>query len=514
MAGLQAFHLSALAEMAKGFMNGAESPIEVESISLREVAEALRRTRIFAETDLLEVMPGVERVEQVRARAGAFLFEPEQDWQHYWVVLEGETRAERPEQDGSWTLVGCAKSGDGFGEVPLLTGRLRSHFRIVAARDSILVRLCEQEFWSLMACCPAVRRVVLADMAQRLQSHQVEALHREKLVSLGTMAAGLMHELHNPGAAAKRAASQMRENLLKLQQFSLRENAQARTAEQLDCMRLLLEHTLSRCGGAAMSSLEQADAEEAMGEWLSSAGVENAFAIAPVLVNAGLKEDELICARQAFAGDGFSDAINWLEALIASASQVCMLEESVTRISDLVMAVKKFAYYDRSLGKEVDVHDSLQSTLTILGHKLRVKNISVEKRFDASPSKIILRGAALSQVWTNLIDNAADASPEGGKIEIATWSEPGILGVSVEDHGSGIPAEVLPKIFEPFFTTKPQGSGTGLGLEIVHRIITQNFGGTVEVKSEPGSTRFLVRLPVDTAAPAQESSAQKAETPR
>jgi signal transduction histidine kinase len=490
-------------------MNGSASPIEIESIRLRDIAEALRHTRIFAGTDLVEVMPGVERVERVKARAGTAIVEPDQDWQHYWVVLEGETRAERPEQDGSWTLVGCAKPGDGFGEVPLLTGRPRTHFRIMAARDSVLIRLCEQEFWTLMACCPVVRSVVLADMAQRLQSHQVEALHREKLVSLGTMAAGLMHELHNPGSAAKRAVSQMRENLLRLQQFSLRENAQARTAEQLACMQSLLEHTLSRCGAAAMSSLEQADAEEAMGEWLSSAGVENAFAIAPPLVSAGLKQEELTCAREVFDAASFSDAINWLEALIANASLVCMVEESITRISDLVMAVKKFAYYDRSPGKEVDVHDSLQSTLTILGHKLRVKNIAVEKRFDASPSKIVLRGAALSQVWTNLIDNAADASPDGGKIEVATWSEPGILGVSVEDHGSGIPAEVLPKIFDPFFTTKPQGTGTGLGLEIVRRIITQNFGGTVDVETKPGSTRFLVRLPIDAATPEQGSAAQK-----
>lgn len=496
-------------------MNETTSSIEIESIALREIAETLRRSRIFAETDLFEVMPGVERVERVKVKAGATVLELEQPWHHYWVVLEGETRAERPEQDGSWTQVGSAKPGDGFGEVPLLMGQVVSKFRITAARDSILVRLGEQEFWTLMACCPAVRRVVLADMAQRLQSHQVEALHREKLVSLGTMAAGLMHELHNPGSAAKRAASQMRENLFRLQQFSLSENAQARTPEQLACMRSLLDHTLSRCGEAAMSSLEQADAEEAMGEWLSSAGVENAFAIAPALVSAGLKQEELACTRELFDASSFSDAINWLEALIKSSSLVCMLEESVSRISDLVMAVKKFAYYDRSAGKEVDVHDSLQSTLTILGHKLRVKNIAVEKKFDASPSKIVLRGAALSQVWTNLIDNAADASPEGGMIEIVTWSEPGILGVSVGDHGSGIPAEVLPRIFEPFFTTKPQGSGTGLGLEIVHRIVTQNFGGTIEVKSEPGCTRFLVRLPVDApAATPQDSSAQKPATPR
>ncbi len=114
-------------------------------------------------------------------------------------------------------------------------------------------------------------------------------------------------------------------------------------------------------------------------------------------------------------------------------------------------------------------------------------------------SKIVLRGAALSQVWTNLIDNAIDASPTGGKIEIATANEPGMLTVSIEDHGTGIAAEILPRIFEPFFTTKPQGSGTGLGLEIVHRIVTQNFGGTVEVKSMPGSTRFTVRLPVHEA---------------
>jgi signal transduction histidine kinase len=131
-----------------------------------------------------------------------------------------------------------------------------------------------------------------------------------------------------------------------------------------------------------------------------------------------------------------------------------------------------------------------------------MKQIAVEKRFDASPSTIRTRGAALSQVWTNLIDNAVDASPEGAQLEIATWNEPGWLVVSIADHGTGIPAEVLPHIFEAFFTTKPQGSGTGLGLEIVHRIVTQKFGGTIEVKSEPGNTRFIVRLPFEEAAAA------------
>jgi signal transduction histidine kinase len=177
---------------------------------------------------------------------------------------------------------------------------------------------------------------------------------------------------------------------------------------------------------------------------------------------------------------------------------VCSIEDSISRISDLAMAVKKFAYDEKSPAKELDVHDSLQSTLTILGHKLRMKQIQVDKKFEASPSTLSTRGSALSQVWTNLIDNAADASPAGGHIEIATWTEadPGLLAVSITDHGEGIPADVLPRIFDAFFTTKPQGSGTGLGLDIVHRIVTEKFGGKIEVETEPGKTRFVVRLPV------------------
>lgn len=216
----------------------------------------------------------------------------------------------------------------------------------------------------------------------------------------------------------------------------------------------------------------------------------------------GFDREELRCAQAYFDAPDFSDALNWLGALVSSVSQVCAIEESISRISDLVMAVKKFSYDERTAGRELDVHDSLQSTLTILGHKLRSKQITVEKKFAASPSTIFTRGSALSQVWTNLIDNAADASPEKARIEIETWTEPEWLAVSVMDHGAGIPADVLPHIFEPFFTTKPQGSGTGLGLEIVHRIVTQKFSGKIEVNSEPGSTRFIVRLPARSGAEA------------
>jgi signal transduction histidine kinase len=490
-------------------MDVSEKTVAIEPVPLQQIAESLRHSRTFAEVDL-SALPGVESVERVTAAAGAILVESGAPWSHYWVLLEGETRAERAEPDGTWTLVSSVHSGEAFGEAPLLTGRSHSVFRVTAVQDSILVRFQADDFWALLACCASARKVILADVAQRMQAYQVEALHREKLFSLGTLAAGLMHELHNPGSAAKRAASQLRENLMRLQELALRSSSHPKTPQQMECIKGLLEHAVSGCRMKAMSSLEQSDAEEEMSEWLSTAGVENAFSIGPVLVGMGFERGELACAREFFDAPAFSDALNWLGSLVSSVTLVCAIEESITRVSDLVMAVKKFAYDERSAARELDVHDSLQSTLTILGHKLRLKRVTVEKRFAASPSMIQTRGSALSQVWTNLIDNAVDASTDGGQIDIATWTEPeanGLparLGVSISDRGSGIAPEVLPHIFEAFFTTKTQGSGTGLGLEIVHRIVTQKFGGTIDVESEPGRTVFTVRLPMK--APVSQSA--------
>jgi signal transduction histidine kinase len=488
-------------------MSESGQPIEIEAVPLREVAEALAKTRPFAQTDpqtFIDALHGVGLVERITARAGTMLLEAGVPRYSYCLVLKGELRAERQEADGARVTVGMASEGEGFGEVPMLLGKAPSPAYVVAVQDSLLLRFNEEQFWTLLACCPEVRKVVLENMSVRLQSYQVEALHREKLVSLGTLAAGLMHELHNPGSAAKRASSQLRENLMRLQELSLRSSAKPKTSLQLECMHNLLMHSFGSCDNTpAMSTLEQLDAEEALSDWLQAAGVENAFTIGPALVAIGFNSKELECAKEAFVDNGFSDALNWLEALVSSVSLVCAIEESITRISELVMAVKKFAYDERSQAKELDVHDSLQSTLTILGHKLRLKEISVDKRFEASPSIIKTKGSALSQVWTNLIDNALDASPAQGEIEIATWNEagadtgePGWLAVSIGDHGAGISSEALPHIFEAFFTTKPAGSGTGLGLEIVHRIVTQKFGGTIQVDSKPGSTRFVVRLPL------------------
>jgi signal transduction histidine kinase len=485
-------------------MGDSQKSIDVRPIQLEDLALSLSKTQVFASTPLRDIV-GIDRVARIAAKAGTVLVGAGEPWRYYWLLLEGEARAERSEADDSHTLIGVAHAGETFGEVHLLTGRTTSMFRVSTTQDSIFVRFTEQDFWSLLACCPSIRRTVLANGAQHLHACQFDTLHREKLISLGTLAAGLMHELNNPAAAAKRAASQLRENLRRLQQLSLLNAEKQKTPAQLDCLKDLLEHGLRGCNPPSMSSIEQADAEEALSEWLAKAKVDNAFSLGPVFVSIGIEQRDFTHAQALFDSESFSIVLNWFGALVSSVSLVCAIEESISRVSELVMAVKKFVYDDRVPDKDLDIHDSLQSTLTILGHKFRIKQIQIEKRFAASPSIIRTRGSAIGQVWTNLIDNAVDASPEGGKIEVSTWSEPEWLVVSVGDHGPGIPSEVLPRIFEPFFTTKPEGAGMGLGLEIVHRIVTQKFGGKIDVDSKPGDTHFVVRLPLNAANAASQS---------
>jgi signal transduction histidine kinase len=469
-----------------------------ERVPLDDYAEQL--SKAFSSAGVTpDELCGLGEADLLRIPAGVVFHDPKEGVRAFWVLLEGEVLADKVEQDGSKVRVYVAKAGDSFGEVVLLAGRSPSLY-LEASQPSVGLRFDEDTFWKLMACSMPVRKMVLANMTTRLQAHMAEAAHREKLISLGTLAAGLMHELHNPGSAAKRAASQLRDNLMRLQELSLRNTQRAKTPLQMECMHGLLRHAMRSCHAPALSSLEQADAEEAMSEWLQSAGVENAFTIGPALVAIGFEQTELNCAKDAFESQSLSDALNWLEALVSSVSLVCAIEESISRISDLVMAVKKFAYDDRCTLRDVDVHDSIQSTLTILGHKLRQRQISVAKHFDAAQPSIHTTGVAISQVWTNLIDNAIDASPEGGEIEVRTWSEPGYLVIGIVDHGSGVPEELKAKIFDPFFTTKPVGKGTGLGLEIVQRIVTQSFGGQVQVDSKPGQTQFVVRLPQQSIA--------------
>jgi signal transduction histidine kinase len=476
-------------------MTDVQQSSKVEEVEVASLAPELQKVPVFAGVTI-EDLRCLGRVELIHAEAGADLYEINQARRGFWILLTGELRIQKIQKDGDLILISTLSAGETFGEVPLLAGK-DTEVVITVLKACNVLYLREELFWQLMFACPQVRMGVLGNMARRLQVFQSQELHREKLISLGTMAAGLMHELNNPGAAARRAASQMRENLSRLQQISLRFcSHEVMTAGQADCMRVLQEQALLPRKPSAMSSLEQGDAEDELASWLEGHGIENAWKLAATLSAIGFNQQTLECAQHEFPGNTLSDPLNWMEALISSVQLVGTIEESVSRVTDLVSAVKKYAYEDKPQRHQLDVHDSIQSTLVILGHKFRQKELVVQKLFSPSLPPISTCGVGLSQVWTNLLDNAIDASPQKGTVIVRTWVEGDSICIAIADDGPGIPEENRKLIFEPFFTTKPTGQGTGLGLDIVRHIVLDKFGGEINLDSVPGKTEFTIKLPV------------------
>jgi signal transduction histidine kinase len=469
--------------------------VTARKVSARELYPELRRMSAFAQTSEQD-LDCLGEIEVLEVPAGTTLYQKDDAPIYFWILLRGELRAHKTDSDGSQIYLNSVKEGDTFGEVAILVGHSTASATCDTVTDCILARVRPENFWSLMSTCPVVRNAVLENMSHRLEAYTALTLHREKLISLGTLAAGLMHELNNPGAAAKRAASQLRENMTRLQELSLRMTRAQLSPEQLECLAQLQEEVFTAAKPQTMSSLEQSDAEEALTEWLESIGVDNAWKMAPTLVAAGWTQGDVECTQQSFSPSVLSDALNWLEALISNMQLVGTIEESIARVTELVMAVKKYAYEDKNKQHKLDIHDTIQSTLTILGHKFRQKQITIEKQFAPDIPVLTTCGSGISQVWTNILDNATDASPEPGKITVRTWMEGEWVCVGIADQGPGIPPEHRAKVFEPFFTTKPMGIGTGLGLDIAHRVVTGHYGGQISFTSEPGKTEFVVKLPV------------------
>ncbi len=238
--------------------------------------------------------------------------------------------------------------------------------------------------------------------------------------------------------------------------------------------------------------------EEALGEWLDEQGIAEAWTLAGALVDAGVTKADLETLGQQIPSGAVPSAVRWIETLVDATRLSLDIRAASARISELVQSVKTYSHMDRAGDKEaVDVREGLDSTLVMLGHKLKKKSLRLERDYAADLPKVTAYPGELNQVWTNLIDNAIDAAPEGGLIRIEAAADSATsAAVRVIDNGPGVPPEIQSRIFEPFFTTKPVGQGTGLGLDIVERIVVQQHGGKVELESQPGRTVFTVRLPV------------------
>ncbi len=438
------------------------------------------------------IQPG----EVIDAPAGTVLVSQGERSPYFFMVIEGEVRLIR-NYDRQEILMGVIQAGKYTGEVTLLldipwlaTARV--------GKAAKLFRLSEENFWRMLSTCHSVARQIFQFAATKMRNMEGYSQQREKLASLGTMAAGLAHELNNPASAARRAAAHLRETTDKAQTL-LCHLSKILKHDQWHDLALASQDAAERLARApALDNIERSDRADQIATWLQARGVAASWDLAPTFVSASVDVSWLEELAARLPVESHAEALAWLESRLNLKLLLSQVEQSTGRIGELVKAMKSYSHMGQSPMQELDIHEGIESTLTMLGHKL--KNVTLRRAFDRSIPRIMAYGSELNQVWTNLIDNAIDAVHGTGKICIGTCREDNQLVVEIVDDGSGIPPDVQSHMFEPFFTTKAVGAGTVLGLIISNRSVAYRHGGEIDFESKPGETRFKVRLPVHRGA--------------
>ena len=330
-------------------------------------------------------------------------------------------------------------------------------------------------------------------MSDRIREATRIEQQRDRLASLGKLSAGLAHELNNPASAAKRATSQLREILIKIKAASLELGRRDLTPAQKSEIEKL-EASFTQKDVIPPDALTMSDLEDQIDSLLRSHGQNDLWQLAADLARRNIKPEVLESLFATLDADTARAALVRIAASVEVASLLHEIESSTSRISDLVLAIKEYTHMDQAPVQNVDIVKSLETTLTILNHKLK-QGVAVQRDYQNVPFLVNSFGSELNQVWTNIIDNAIDAMHGKGELRVRTYREDTCVVVEIGDNGPGISREVQPHIFEPFFTTKGVGEGTGLGLDTVQRIVKKHRGN-IQVTSKPGDTRFQVWLPL------------------
>jgi signal transduction histidine kinase len=456
--------------------------------------ERLRGVPILANLGDAELERMAELGRERRLGPGDLLFREGDRATAFHILLEGALETTR-DVAGEQVLLLNHKPGGYLGAMALLTD---TPYRgsTTATSDALVFELDGDELRGLAFTHPPLVRAFLA--AIESVSGAVKGLERdyEKLLTVGRLAAGLAHELNNPAAAAAREVATLREYERRRQEAFAEIAAGGASADRLAALASLgVAATAAALGDQPLDPIARSDREQELAGELEARGVEDPWDLASAVTEARLDSSWVERVAAEVGEDVLPVGLRFVASCAGTRILLAELEEATTRISDLVSAVRSYSHVDQAPRTMVDVHRGLEDTLSLLAHKLRAKQIDIVRDFGGDVPLIEASGPELNQVWTNLIDNAVDALPPGGRLTLSTRRIGPRLCVEVADDGPGIPPEVQPRIFDPFFTTKPVGEGTGLGLDIAQRLVLRHHG-ELRLESEPGSTRFQVMLPL------------------
>ena len=442
---------------------------------MKSTAEILRGLPYFSDlpTDLLESVCNAS--EQFDIETGTEIISEGSDSEEMYVVVEGEVVVSK-ETAGKDVELNRLGPGSVVGEIALLDDAPRTA-TVKASEPSHVIRIPVAAFEKLLTDARVTRRMVRT-VTSRLRGIEDTLRHEERMAALGRMAAQLMHELNNPAAAVARSSQELERT------YQLLTNQSAALVGT--------EFEAPEEPTTSMSALERGDAEQDLTDWLEDQGVEDPWDLAPPLVQAGWTADSLGSAVAGVEDDKRTDLLRFVGLAAAASQLIGELGIGARRISELVRVVKDYSYLDQAPIQEIDPTAGIEDTLVLLRPKLR--NVHVDIDFAREIPKVTAPGRDLNQVWTNLIDNAADAMPDGGTLSISAQPAEGGVRIEFADTGHGMPPEVAENIFDPFFTTKEPGKGTGLGLHTVHTIIGR-VRGDISVTSDENGTRFTIFLP-------------------
>jgi signal transduction histidine kinase len=462
-------------------MSELQSPTE----TARFVAD-LRKIQVFVDLPDDEIEWVAQRMDEVKYPAGFIYGRPGDPIDYMIVLLEGETQFGRPDVLGGPVLT--ATAGEVTGTLPF--SRL-THFRGIARTvlASRALMLHKKYFPDMLQRSPLLGQRLVALMSDRIRDITRMETQQDKLAALGKLSAGLAHELNNPAAAARRAAQSLTGAMDNVRSASIKFLQQPVSDPQRDAIlqfeRDAAKNATSRTG-APLDPLERSDREDALTTWLEEHDVKEPWNIAPMLAEAEVTPEKLETLVAITGTPILAPALKRIASIVTIFGLIQEIDNTTRRITDLVTAIKRYSYMDQSALQEIDLHEDLENTLKIFGHRLK---------YAPDLPRVCGYGGELNQVWTNLIDNAIDAMNGKGELTVYTSREFDNAIVEIGDNGPGVAPEIQSRIFDPFFTTKKVGEGTGLGLDTVMRIIRKHHS-SIELRSKPGNTCFRVRLPL------------------